>query len=107
MTLESELHPEKESPPRLSTEEGMIIEESEPQHPNTNDSRHKSREPDSNETLRSPQSQKHWRLRLPTDEGMQIDDSERQEVNAFAPNCESLEPDSNVTVERARQKWKQ
>jgi hypothetical protein len=90
--------------PRLSTEEGIQIDESEKQPLNADSARDESLERDSNVTVeRDSHPKKHSLPRLSTEEGMQIDESDEHIPNTDSAMDESLEPDSNVTIERDSQ----
>jgi hypothetical protein len=101
VTVERDLHPEKQYLPSVSTDEGMQIDESEEQYANAYSSMDESLEPDSNVTVeRDLHPEKQYLPSVSTDEGMQIDESDEQKQNARSPIDESREPDSNVTLKR-------
>jgi hypothetical protein len=73
VTIERELHPEKQDLQSLSTDEGMQIDERDEQDKKADPSIDESREPASNVTVkRDLQPDKHWSPSFVTEEGMQI-----------------------------------
>jgi HPt (histidine-containing phosphotransfer) domain-containing protein len=79
VTVERDLHPEKQSLPSISAEEGMKIDESDEQSRNAQSAIDEGREPDSNVTVeRDLHSEKQYLPSISTEEGMKIDESDEQ-----------------------------
>jgi hypothetical protein len=90
VTLERDRHSLRQSAPRVSTEKGIQIEESDKHLKKTPSSIHERDESGSNVTAESDlQSKKHDLESRSTDDGMQIDESDEQSRNAESPRIET------------------
>jgi hypothetical protein len=79
VTLERDQQQRKDLSQRRSTDDGMVIDESDEQPTKTSASIQESFEPDSNLTLeRDEQSLKDFSQSRSTEDGMVIDDSDEQ-----------------------------
>jgi hypothetical protein len=94
--------------PRLSTEEGMHIDESDEHFRNERAAMRESLEPVSNVTVdRDPHSEKHSSPSISTDEGMQIDESNEASKKPKSPIRDSRQPVAKTTSETVSQQAKQ
>jgi hypothetical protein len=79
VSVERDLHPEKQFLPSLSTEEGMQIDDSDEQNQNADSPMDESLESDSNVSVeRDSHPEKQYGPSRSTEEGMQIDESDEQ-----------------------------